>query len=183
MAKKDQFEEVNVDLSGKRDAVLCSAGVEKYCKRIEDKLATEAGRLHRSEEKKYRDEVAGLREELVEPLKNGGARILPHHRPVLKEGLKLLVTHQRGVAGPLEHSLAEPEMAETIRARASHVEDKLIPQFDDQLPLEQSTPDPTGTNEAGESLTDIAKREAEEAEKPAKKAKRSKKKSPLKVEK
>jgi len=182
MATNDKFNHLSISLNDS-DRRRVAAGVELYCKRLES-LEAAAEKLNRGETAQYHKEVEALRSELVDQLNNGGCKILPHHVPIIKQGLEYLVTNIRACKGTVK-AIGQVTWVEELDKLASRVEADLIPKFDAQtsLELQDTAPEPSGDDEPVESLTDIAKRETEEAEKPAKRAKRSKKKTPLKVEK
>lgn len=182
MAKNDTFEPLDIELDN-RDRDRCATAVGLYCKKLES-LEVGAEKIHRREAAQFHKDAEALRVELQQPLEDGGAKILPHHLPVIKEGLEILVQNTRAAKGTMT-GIGKTDVVDELDKDASYIEATLIPKFDEQrsLDLPGKKPDPTLTNERGETLADIARREAEEAEKPRKARKSTKKQAPLKVEK
>ena len=163
--KEEKFRPVDVSLSY-TESRSCGAGVELYCKRLES-LESAAEKLKRQETAEYHKEVAALREELAGPLMQGKPTILPHHLVIIRQGLGYLVTNMRAAKGTLK-AIDQTEWVDELDEIASEVEETLIPKFDEQTSLgldgEKKKANPTGKNEEGESLRDIAEREAATAE-------------------
>lgn len=154
-----RFDPVEIELDDRACKYLAAA-MELYCRRL-DGLKAGAETLARAADvKRYEDEAQALRDELVAPLMQREARILPHHLPILRKACALLaknLTAARGTLTPLPETVA---WIEELTARAAYVDGDLGPRFDLQRGLELDIR-PTASD-AGEGLAKLAAAEAED---------------------
>lgn len=141
------------------DEQYCSHAVEIYCKRLED-LKEKAETLGRAREAAEAErDIGGLREELVEPLRNHNAQILPHHLAVIKTALGMLSKNLLAARGTLKPLPDTETWIEDLTAKAAYVDGQLLPKFDEQGTLDIA---PHLTDDAGKGLKELADAEGED---------------------
>ena len=111
------------------------AGVEQYCKKLERRAkdGRELGKMQ--EAGRDEGEAEGLREELVEPGPET-LRIRGTHRSAIEKGLVILA-HNKTVGKGTVKALGHPEWAEQLQRESEHINETLLPHFQEQgsLPL------------------------------------------------
>ena len=119
----------------RQDKVDIIAGVEQYCKKLERRAkdGRELGKMQ--EAGRDEGEAEGLREELVEPGPET-VRIRGTHRSAVEKGLVILA-HNKMVGKGTAKALGHPEWADQLQREAEHINETLLPHFQEQgsLPL------------------------------------------------
>jgi len=123
-----------------RDKQLLAQGVIRYCVHLEDKLSKDASAIGLAEEsQKYKDQADALRRELLDDPEADRPMFkvedcYPRHLKPVQTGMKILARNMKAAKGTMS-ALAYFDTCDRLDDELGHVNEKLIPRYDDNHDL------------------------------------------------